>query len=521
MKSKKILLASIIGCAMAVSACTPKTSSSVQGSSPAANPLAGEYNVTLWVSEVAGVADQFASQIDAFEAANPGITITATIEGVTEAESATQMLTDVEAGADIFCFAQDQFARLVQGNALAKLGDGAAATVRENNDTGSVGAVTSGDSLYAYPLTSDNGYFMYYDKRVVKEESIDSLEAIIADCEAAGKNFSFEVETSAWYIASWFFATGCNSTWTTDDEGAFTGVNDDFNSDNGLIAAKGMKKLVDSSCYVSSSKAADFDAAVPSAVVISGTWDYTTATTILGENLGVADLPSFEVDGTSYHLGSYSGNKLLGVKPQADAKRGAVLHKLAQYLTGEDAQKERCETFGWGPSNKAVQAMECVTSNPALAALGQQNNYAKPQGQIHGSWWDLAKVIGTDVREAKDEAGLKAALEKYEQGLKDIFSAPLVWGLVGSMAESNWGTNVNMTEEADGTWTLTYTLAANDEFKFRINTDWDTALGAAATSVAAGLESNFDLTGDNIKCLVAGTYNFTVNPTAGTVYIAQ
>lgn len=515
MEIKKILMAALLVGGLASCGQQPTEQPTDAGAD-----LAGTYDLTLWVSETAGVAESFQAQIAEFETANPGIDINAQVVGVTEAESATQMLTDVEAGADIYCFAQDQFARLVQGNALSKLGKGAADNVRANNDAGAVGAVTSGDELYAYPLTSDNGYFMYYDKRVVQESSIDSLSAIIADCNAAGKKFSFEVETSAWYIASWFFAVGCNSTWTTDSEGAFTGVNDDFNSELGLIAAKGMKQLVDAECYLSSSKASDFAAAIPSAVVVSGTWDYNTAKEALGDNLGVADLPSFEVDGKSYHLGSYSGNKLMGVKPTVDAKRSAVLHKLAQHLTSESSQKARCEQFGWGPSNTAVQAMDIVKNNPALSALAQQNAYAKPQGQIHGSWWDLAKVIGTDVKEAKDEAGLKAALAKYEENLNAIFSAPLVWGLVGSMEVSGWSTNVDLTE-ADGKWTLTYTLAANDEFKFRINTDWDTALGASATEVAAGLEANFDLTGDNIKCLVGGEYKFTVDPEAAKVYIAQ
>lgn len=524
MKSKKILLASIIGCAMAVSACTPKASSSVQGSSPAANPLAGEYNVTLWVSELEGVAAQFESQIDAFEAANPGVVITPTIEGITEADSATKMLSDVDAGADIYCFAQDQFARLVQGNALSKLGQGAAQIVKESNDAGSVGAVTSGTDIYAYPLTSDNGYFMYYDKSVVKETSVDSLEAIIADCQAAGRKFSFETETNAWYTAGWFFGTGCDSVWTTNSEGKFVDVVDDFNSDKGLIAVKGMKKLVSSDVFVNSSNAADFDAAIPSAVVVSGTWNYSVALEALGENLGVVDLPSFEVDGQSYHIGSYSGNKLLGVKPQADATRAAVLHKLAQYLTGETAQEERCVEFGWGPSNKAVQGKECVTSNPALAALGQQNNYAKPQGQINGAWWDVAGVIGTDVKAATDEAGLKAALEKYETSLRGIFTAVQNWGLVGSMDGSGWKTNIDLTEQEDGSWTLTYTLNAEDQFKFRIAGDWETALGASAAVVDTAIADNFDLTTStdgNIICKVAGTYNFKVVPSESKVYISQ
>jgi hypothetical protein len=62
---------------------------------------------------------------------------------------------------------------------------------------------------------------------------------------------------------------------------------------------------------------------------------------------------------------------------------------------------------------------------------------------------------------------------------------------------------------------------ANDEFKFRIAGNWDTALGASATIVDAAIADNFDLTGDNIKCVVGGTYNFKVVPSESKVYISQ
>ena len=117
------------------------------------------------------------------------------------------------------------------------------------------------------------------------------------------------------------------SEWATDVEGNWS-LNDTFNSPNGLIAAKGMKKLVDSPMYLSSSDGAGFDAGC--AIVVTGTWAYNTVEGILGENMGVADLPSFEVDGQEYHMGSFSGFKLLGVKPQTDAVKSAALHKLAQ-----------------------------------------------------------------------------------------------------------------------------------------------------------------------------------------------
>ena len=143
--------------------------------------LAGTYDITMWVSEKEGVADQFKAQIKAFEAANPGIKIEASIEGVSEANSATQVLADVATAPDIYCFAQDQLARLVQAKALAKHGKGAAETIKTNNDAGSVAAATVAGEIYAYPMTSDNGFYMYYDKSIITEEEAESLDEVRAE----------------------------------------------------------------------------------------------------------------------------------------------------------------------------------------------------------------------------------------------------------------------------------------------------------------------------------------------------
>ncbi len=472
--------------------------------------LEGTYDITVWVSEIEGVADLTAQQIDAFEAANPGIVINPTIEGISEGESATQMITSVEDGADIFCFAQDQLARLVMAGALNPLGEQTAATVTEMNDAGAVAAASVGGQLYCYPLTSDNGYFMFYDKSVIAEDHIDSLEDIIADCEAAGRNFSYELEGSAWYTASFFFATGCKSNWTTDVDGNFTAVDDDFNSDKGLIAMKGIQKLVKSSCYVNSSNHADFAAATPSAVVISGTWGTATAQEILGANFAATDLPSFTVDGETYHLGSFSGNKLMGVKPQTDAKKAAVLQKLALYLTGEECQTARFEQFGWGPSNKNAQAADAVKNDVALSALGAQNAYATPQGQIHGSWWDIAKVVATAAKEATTDEELSAALADYQAAIDALFSmdpeVARAFTVIGSINGDTWSIDLPMTEESEGVWVTTeaYTLNAGDEFKCRQGKSWDVAYG---------------MDGNNYVVETAGTYyiKLTIVGEVGTI----
>ena len=445
--------------------------------------LAGTYDITVWVSEVEGVKELTEQQIDAFEEANPGVVINATVEGVGESDSATQMIQDVESGADIFCFAQDQLARLVQAGALNRLGQATAAKVTEMNDSGAVKAASVNNELYCYPLTSDNGYFMFYDKSVVKEEHLDSLEDILADCEAAGKMFSFEAESSAWYNASWFFATGCVSNWTTDAEGKFVSVEDTFNSEAGLVALKGMQKLLKSPAYNSSSAGADFKAAVPSAVVISGTWATNTVQEILGENFGATDLPSFTVDGKSYHLGSFSGNKLLGVKPQTDAKKAAVLQQLALYLTGEECQAQRFDSFKWGPSNKNVQATDAVKADVALSALAAQSPYAIPQGQIHGSWWDIAKTYATAAKTATTDDELKAALKAYEDAIKGVLDMPenekTAFTVIGKFGDNNWDKDVKMVEKPAGTWYSESAIlfAEGNAFKVRQGKAYDVAFG--------------------------------------------
>ena len=478
--------------------------------------LSGEYDITLWVAEE--IADLTRQQIEDFNDLNGyGITFNATIESVSEADAATQMITDVEAGADIFCFAQDQFARLVQAGALSYLGETAAEFVVDNNAAGVVAAATSGEKIYAYPLTADNGYFLYYDKTVISDEDAKSLEKIIADCEAAQKYFAFEMQTSAWYLASFFFGTGCVSEWETDADGNFIKVHDTFNSPQGLIAAKGIKKLVDSPFHLSSSAGSEF--ANGAAAVVTGTWDYKTVEEILGDNMGVAELPTFEVDGQTYHLGSFNGCKLMGIKPQVDAKRAAALNQLVQYLTGEDCQMERFKERAWGPSNIDAQASPEVQANPGLAALLAQSPYSIPQGQIHGSWWDIAKVIGDDVKDADDEDGLKQALQNYEDKIASLFeldtSALLFVGAWNGWNNADDSSTYYFSAKGEGVYTLTLEVPESDYMGGRIVNpgSWDTDKGFA--QVTTGVELIKDLGADNpdnnIVFAAPGTYTVTLN----------
>ena len=388
------------------------------GSSSQAESVTPEdVNLLIWCAEAAQNLTK--SQVETFIAnfkkeKGWDKNITFEVQAVGEGDAASKMVTDVESGADLYFFAQDQLSRLVTAGALNAVRGDYLKAVKEGNSESVVGAATVGDSVYAFPATADNGYFLYYDGSKLSADDVKEWETLIAKAEAG----QYEVDlnySSAWYNFGFFYGAGADSIWTTNEAGKFVGLKDTYNSDAGKVAARAMANIVTSGSVVDTSSVGESGA--NSIAVVSGTWDYEAAQTKFGANLKCAELPNFTVNGKKYHTGSFSGNKLVGVKPQTTRAKGYVAMELANYLTGEKGQLERFNALKWGPSNKVVAASEAVKSAPQIAALAAQNQYAKPQGQFPGDWWTLAGAIGTGIQalgKSATDAQLAAVLATYE-----------------------------------------------------------------------------------------------------------
>ena len=350
----------------------------------------GSGNITIWVAEEVTAFTQ--TQAEQFLQDNPAYSgYTVTVEAVGEGDAASNMITDVEGGADIYGFAQDQLARLVSAGAVMEVIGDYADFVSTSNDSGAVSAATMGDSIYAFPVTSDNGYFLYYDSSVVTDPT--SLEAIVADCEEAGKGFYIEIN-SGWYQTAFFFATGCELTYEADSAGNFTSSNVTYASEEGLTALKALINLASSSAFYNGSSVSN---ATNAAAIVDGTWDSGAAKELFGDNYACAKLPSFEVGGQEYQMSGFGGFKLLGVKPQTDTNKAIVCMELAKYLSSAEVQLARYQEVGWGPSNLEAQADEAVQADEALTALAEQLTYTIPQGQYPNEYWDLATSLGDDI----------------------------------------------------------------------------------------------------------------------------
>lgn len=349
----------------------------------------GSGEIKIWVPDA--VTSVTETLCNSFFEAHPEMNgYTVAIEPMGEGDAAGNVITDVEAAPDLYAFAQDQMARLVTAGALTTINGDYATFVKESNDAGAAAAAQVGSEVYVFPLTSDNGYFLYYDKSVVTDPS--SLEQIIADCEAAGKNFYFD--TGSWYQTAFFFGTGCKLEFETDEDGNFTGITNTYASENGLKAIKAIRTMSESKIYMDGSSVGD---AVNWAAIVDGTWDSSSAKEILGDNYACAPLPKFTVDGETFQLGGFGGFKLMGVKPQAEAGKLVVCLELAKYLSDTDAQLTRFKEVGWGPSNLTAQQDPAVQADEALSALGEQLQYTIPQGQYPGDYWSEADALGETI----------------------------------------------------------------------------------------------------------------------------
>ena len=360
---------------------------------------------------------------------------------------------------------------------------------------------------------------MYYDKTVIRNPA--SLEEIIAACEASERRLCFKLDDS-WYLASFFLGAGCISDWTMNRNGDWT-VQDSFDSNQGLVAMEGLHQVLASPQFDAKSDVREL--AQGAAVVVSGLWDAVTAKQLLGDKLGVATLPSFTVDGEDYKLGSFVNYRLLGVKPEHDADRAAVLHSLARWLSGSDAQLARFRAAAWAPSNLEAMQDHAVQSDPALTAMAAQAQRSAVQN-APADWWELAAQLSAAAR-GDEEDDWELALGSYHDAV--ILLENLKPGLLFVGAWNQWNNaaveDSYMLSGTGDLLSLTLEVPQGEDMGGRIVTNgkWENDKGYA--QLTTGKELAVDL-GDNnpdnnIVFAEPGTYTIRINTTTNEITLEK
>ena len=316
-----------------------------------------------------------------------------TYQAQSESSCKDALLGDLEGGADVFAFADDQVAALAAAGALDPVEN--AQEIRSASLSAAADAASVDGTLFAYPLTADNGYFLYYNKAYFSPEDVQSMDRLLAAAERAGGFFSMDW-TSAWYVYAFFGNTGLE-----------VGLNDDgltnyctWNAADGPIrgvdVAQAMLDIAASPAF-SSRTDTEFLAGVQDGSVIasiSGVWNAVAIQEVWGEDMGAARLPTYTCAGQEVQMASFSGCKLIGVNAYSQNPEWAA--RLAEHITSEANQRLRFQLRGQGPANVRAAASPEVQASPAITALLAQSEFSQLQ-RVGSKFWDPVSAFASNL----------------------------------------------------------------------------------------------------------------------------
>ena len=349
------------------------------------------------------------TECEAFNEEHPEWNITFDYVTCSEADAKDTVLQDPASAADVFLYANDQIADLVDAGALTKLGGDAAEYVKSSNSEAMAATVTYNGDIYGVPYTS-NTWFMYYDKRVFSEDDVKSLDTMLEK----GK-VSFPID-NGWYMASFYAANGC----TIYGDGTDASKGFDFGGDNAVAVTKYIVDLFNNKNFVMDSNDGSLglaglkDGSVNA--YFNGNWNYDAVVENLGEeNVGVAALPTIKVDGTDCQLKAFLGSKAVGVNSNCANQEVAV--KLAAYLGSEDAQLKHFELRKQAPVNTNLASNDEIAKDAvasAMANVAANCSIAQPIIPMQ-AYWDAATPFGDAfVHGAEGQITANNANEKTE-----------------------------------------------------------------------------------------------------------
>ena len=378
-----------------------------------------DVSLKVWVPENQIKTGTIASMCDSFKALHPEWNITFTVEAVGEDTCKDEVLKDVEAAADVFFFANDQLAALVDAGAIAKLGGSTENMVKTTMAPAVVDTVTYNGSIYAIPFTH-NTFFMFYDKTLLNEEDVKTVEGIMAKPLADNAyNFYFE-SAGGWKLGAWYYGAGCT---VYGESGTDYAKGCDWNQEKGIAVTNYLIDLINNPkcAYDGDISVSELCESHRIGAWFDGSWMYDTYKKVLGDNLGLAVIPTFNPDGNDYQLKSFYGSKAIGVNAHASNMAAAVA--FAAYLGGEEMQLQRYVETAQVPTNITAGNSEAVQKSELASVIVAESNTASVMQPVNSEfssrYWTYAGAIATEIHSGEiNKSNVKEKLTTFVNAMK-------------------------------------------------------------------------------------------------------
>ncbi len=371
----------------------------------AAEDEAWEGDLTVWSPQEDQDTNWLQDQCEAFAAEHPNWKINFNYGVCPEGEAKDNVTKDVEAAADVYMLANDNIPDLVSAGALSELGGDYLGYVTSTNSDSILASVTYNDSVVAFPFTP-NTWFMYYDKSVFSEDDVKNFDTMLEKAGEAGKKVSFKL-TDSWYNEAFYVANGC----TLFGDGTDTDAGIDFSGDKAAAVTEYLVDLAANPNFLVDADGSGLAGLGDSvAALFSGTWDAEAVKEKLGDNMGVAALPTVTIDGKEGQMKSFIGSKAIGVNPNAENQQVAM--SLAAYLAGEKAQTAHYEMRNILPSNINISLADDPIAT-AVTNVMTDTSIMQPLCKEMGNYWSPAENMGKNIQSG--EVTKDNAAEKTEE----------------------------------------------------------------------------------------------------------
>ncbi|HIS52771.1 MAG TPA: extracellular solute-binding protein [Candidatus Onthomonas avicola] len=307
-----------------------------------------------------------------------------------EATAAGTVSQDAEASADVFMFANDTITTLTDAGALVKFGGIYADEIRATNSEALVDSLTLDGELYGVPFTT-NTWYMYYDKSVFSEEDVKSLDAML---EKGVVSFPF---TNSWYLPAFYLGNGC----TLFGDGTQEELGVDFGGENAVEVTNYLVDLYSNPNFVVDADGSGIAGLRDGSInaMFTGSWDSASIQEILGDNMGVAALPTYTLNGEEKQMYAYAGSKAIGVNTESEYMEQAVA--LAVYLGSAEAQALHYELRNVVPCNTELLEDESIMSDPVVMAQNDtfdRTSILQPFVSQMSNCWTPVENMGKSIR---------------------------------------------------------------------------------------------------------------------------
>ena len=373
----------------------------------------GKVELRVWAEEAD--IECLQKMIDSFEQKYAGqAEFSITIEASSEADARNNILGDIHNAADVFSMTDDQLYSLIASGALSPVAN--QDEIKNANLADSVLAASYNDTMYAYPFSADNGYFLYYNKKYLSESDVKTFDRILEVAAENEKKVTMDL-SSGWYLYSFFGQTGLEL--GLNDDGVTNYCNWDSREGKikGVDVAQALLDITTNPGFTSAGDAGLIEGAKTDTCIagVSGVWNAVSIQEIWGNDYAACKLPTYTCNGQQVQMASFKGYKMFGVNAYSEHLGWA--HKLADWITNEENQTLRFEERMQGPSNINAASSDAVSKVPAIAAVIDQSQYGVLQ-RVGNSYWNACSTFAnTIIAGNPDNMPLQDLMDRLANGI--------------------------------------------------------------------------------------------------------